>query len=112
MSAIDPLVPPSGTGCVECEAAGGWWFHLRRCTACGHIGCCDSSPSQHASAHWRATGHPMVQTFEPDEDWWWNYETGEYAHGPQLAQPVSRPREQTSPGPEGRVPADWRRHLH
>lgn len=44
---IDPTVPPSGTGCVECDAAGGWWFHLRRCARCGHIGCCDDSPSQH-----------------------------------------------------------------
>src|SRR5207249_10874412 len=42
------LIPPSGTGCVECLAEGGWWFHLRRCAECGHIGCCDSSPSQHA----------------------------------------------------------------
>ena len=49
---------PSGTGCVECLAAGGWWFHLRRCAACGHIGCCDTSPAQHATAHWRESGHP------------------------------------------------------
>ena len=48
---IDPSVPPSGPGCVECEQSGGWWFHLRRCAQCGHIGCCDSSPSQHARAH-------------------------------------------------------------
>jgi hypothetical protein len=48
---VDPAVAPSGTGCVECEAAGGWWLHLRRCTQCGHIGCCDNSPSQHATAH-------------------------------------------------------------
>ena len=47
-TAIDASVPPSGPGCVECEATGGWWFHLRRCTKCGHVGCCDSSPSQHA----------------------------------------------------------------
>jgi Zn-finger in ubiquitin-hydrolases and other protein len=54
---IDPTVPPSGPGCNECDEAGGWWFHLRRCAQCGHIGCCDSSPSQHASAHADATGH-------------------------------------------------------
>ena len=112
MASIDPLAPPSGTGCVECEASGGWWYHLRRCAACGHVGCCDSSPSQHATAHWRATGHPLVRTFEPDEDWWWNYEIGEYVDGPELAPPVSHPREQPSPGPEGRVPADWRSLLH
>ena len=50
---IDPSVPPSGPGCVECEEAGGWWVHLRRCAQCGHVGCCDSSPSQHATAHHR-----------------------------------------------------------
>ena len=24
---INPAVEPSGTGCVECLALGGWWFH-------------------------------------------------------------------------------------
>jgi len=52
---INPTAKPSGTGCVECLALGGWWFHLRRCAECGHIGCCDSSPSQHASKHSAAT---------------------------------------------------------
>ncbi len=47
---------PSGDGCVECLAADGWWFHLRRCAGCGHVGCCDSSPSQHASKHARQAG--------------------------------------------------------
>ena len=37
---INPDVPPSGEGCFECIAAGGWWLHLRRCTECGHVGCC------------------------------------------------------------------------
>ena len=57
---IDSTVAPSGTGCVECLAGGdpGWWFHLRRCASCGHIGCCDASPSQHATAHYRATATP------------------------------------------------------
>ena len=46
---INQNVKPSGTGCVECLATDGWWLHLRRCTECGHIGCCDNSPNQHAS---------------------------------------------------------------
>jgi len=75
IAGIDPSVPPSGTGCVECNAAGGWWLHLRRCAQCGHIGCCDSSPSQHASAHAKQAGHPIIRSFEPGEDWFWNYET-------------------------------------
>ena len=61
---LDPTVPPSGTGCVECEAVSGWWFHLRRCAECGHIGCCDSSPAQHASAHATDAGHPLVRSAE------------------------------------------------
>jgi hypothetical protein len=64
---IDPTVLPSGPGCTECEGTGGWWFHLRRCAQCGHIGCCDSSPSQHASAHAAATGHPIIRSYEPGE---------------------------------------------
>src|SRR5581483_3535138 len=55
---INPASKPSGDGCLECLAsAGGWWFHLRRCAECGHIGCCDSSPSQHASKHAATMGH-------------------------------------------------------
>lgn len=109
---IDASVPPSGPGCVECLESGGWWLHLRRCAQCGHIGCCDSSPSQHASAHAATTGHPIVRSFEPGESWFWNYVTREFSRGPELARPQSRPAEQPAPGPAGRVPADWQRHLH
>ncbi len=63
----------SGDGCVECLQTGGRWVHLRRCTSCGHVGCCDSSPGLHATAHFHATGHPVVQSFEPGEDWDWCY---------------------------------------
>jgi len=70
---IDPSVPPSGSGCVECEEQGGWWVHLRRCALCGHIGCCDTSPAQHATAHWRTTAHPVIRSYEPGEDWYWCY---------------------------------------
>ena len=110
---IEPAVPPSGTGCVECETTGGWWLHLRRCTQCGHIGCCDTSPSQHASAHAAATGHPIIASYEPGEDWLWSYQTKEfYGDGPALAPPGHHPVDQGVPGPAGRVPADWRSHLH
>jgi hypothetical protein len=109
---IDPSAPPSGTGCLECEAAQGWWFHLRRCAQCGHVGCCDSSPSGHASAHAAVTGHPVVQSFEPGESWFWNYPREQYLDdGPELAAPTSHPADQPVPGPRGRVPADWQRHL-
>jgi hypothetical protein len=105
---IDPSVPPSGTGCVECDAAGGWWVHLRRCVHCGHIGCCDSSPEQHASKHAEAAGHRLVQSFEPGESWFWDYAAEDYYDGPQLADPQNHPLGQPVPGPMGRVPADWR----
>ena len=109
---IDPSVPPSGTGCAECEAAGGWWVHLRRCAACGHIGCCDTSPGQHATAHWRQTGHRYMRSFEPGEDWWWDYAAESYAEGPQLAPPTQHPVEQPVPGPSGRVPDSWQDLIH
>ncbi|MPQ97007.1 hypothetical protein GB931_03520 [Modestobacter sp. I12A-02628] len=109
---IDPDALPSGTGCRECDAAGGWWFHLRRCAACGHVGCCDSSPSRHARGHAASSGHPLITSFEPGEDWWWDYTAQAYARGPALADPQHRPLDQPAPGPAGRVPADWQRHLH
>ncbi len=110
---IDPGVPPSGDGCADCLAGAGtgWWFHLRRCAACGHIGCCDSSPSQHASRHAREAGHPFLTSFEPGEDWFWNTETEEYYDGPALAAPTSHPASQPTPGPAGKVPADWEQQL-
>ena len=51
------------------------WNHLRLCMTCGHVGCCDSSPNRHATAHWHAhPDHPVIRSFEPEEDWWWCYE--------------------------------------
>lgn len=110
---IDPTAPPSGTGCAECDAAGGWWFHLRRCAGCGHVGCCDSSPGQHATEHFRSTGHPVVQSYEPGEGWYWDYATDEVREsGPRLAPPTGHPEDQPAPGPAGRVPPDWAAALH
>lgn len=108
---IDPLVPPSGTGCVECDQNGGWWVHLRRCAGCGHVGCCDDSLARHATAHAEATGHPYIQSFEPGEDWYWNYSTEQMADGPELAPPHSHPEAQTVPGPAERLPDDWMKQL-
>ena len=87
-------------------------LHLRRCAACGHIGCCDSSPAQHASHHAAADGHPVAQSFEPGEDWFWDYVLQDEVQGPTLAPPHSHPRNQPVPGPRGRVPHDWTDHLH
>ena len=67
------LEPRTPNGCEECLATGGRWVHLRLCTICGHVGCCDSSPNRHATKHFHATGHPIVRSFEPGEDWAWCY---------------------------------------
>jgi hypothetical protein len=111
---IDPTVPPSGSGCVECLAGDGpgWWMNLRRCAQCGHIGCCDSSPSGHASAHARAEGHPIIASYEPGESWFWSFDLNEAVDGPALAPPLHRPLDQAKPGPEGKVPEDWAEQLH
>ncbi|WP_155359515.1 UBP-type zinc finger domain-containing protein [Acrocarpospora macrocephala] len=67
--------PPATTpeGCQECLREGRRWVHLRRCLSCGHIGCCDSSPGRHATAHYKETGHPVMSSFEPGETWRWCY---------------------------------------
>ncbi|NHA66745.1 Na+/H+ antiporter [Phycicoccus flavus] len=64
--------PPSETdGCPECRAEGLTWVHLRSCTDCGHVGCCDSSEGKHAAAHFRGSGHPVMRSIEPGEAWRW-----------------------------------------
>jgi uncharacterized UBP type Zn finger protein len=63
--------PATPDGCAECLAEGTPWVHLRLCLTCGHIGCCDSSPRRHASGHFDQTGHPVIRSFEPGEDWRW-----------------------------------------
>ncbi len=63
------------TGCEECIKSGARWVHLRMCKNCGHIGCCDDSPNQHARKHFTSTSgpHPIIQSFEPGEEWGWCY---------------------------------------
>ncbi|TCV97695.1 ubiquitin-hydrolase Zn-finger-containing protein [Luteibacter rhizovicinus] len=103
---------PSGTGCVECLSTGAWWLHLRRCAECGHIGCCDTSPNQHATKHFEATGHPVLTSFEPGEDWFYDYRTGEFFDSPPLLPPHAHPPGQPVPGPDGKVPVNWENFLH
>jgi uncharacterized UBP type Zn finger protein len=66
-----PALTPEG--CQDCLAIGDTWVHLRRCLTCGRIGCCDSSKNKHATAHYRASDHPIVQSFQPGETWRWCY---------------------------------------
>ena len=66
-------VKPSGNGCKECLEMGDTWVHLRLCLSCGHVGCCDSSKNKHATKHFHKDHHPIIQSFEPGEDWRWCY---------------------------------------
>jgi hypothetical protein len=66
-------VPAEIEGCEECLKIGGQWVHLRQCMVCGKIGCCDNSPNRHATAHFEESGHPLIQSAEPGEDWSWCY---------------------------------------
>lgn len=66
-------VTPSAPGCEDCLKIGDTWVHLRLCMVCGHVGCCDSSRNKHATTHFHVTGHPIIRSFEPGEDWGWCY---------------------------------------
>ena len=52
-----------------------------------------------------------MASFEPGEDWFWDYRVGEIVDGEPLAPPLSRPDDQQSPGPADRLPADWRERI-
>ncbi len=70
---IDNSQLPASDGCQDCLAIGGSWVHLRMCSTCGDVGCCDSSPNRHASAHNHKTGHPLIRSFELREEWYFCY---------------------------------------
>ena len=71
---VKPPLLAEVEGCEECLKTGDQWVHLRLCLSCGKIGCCDSSPNQHASKHARADGHPIIRSMQPGEDWCWCFE--------------------------------------
>ncbi|WJV46261.1 UBP-type zinc finger domain-containing protein [Streptomyces flavofungini] len=71
-----PEPAPLSETCPECLAVGSHPVQLRLCLLCGHVGCCDSSPFQHATAHFKETGHAVMRTFEPGENWRWCFVDG------------------------------------
>lgn len=77
VSEIRPVLP-SADGCEDCLKTGGRWVHLRLCETCGHVGCCDSSRNRHASKHFAESGHPIIKSFEPGEDWGYCYVDDEF----------------------------------
>lgn len=66
-------VTPTTRACEQCVAMGSRWVHLRMCLTCGQVGCCDSSPNRHATAHFHETEHPIIRSVEPGESWRWCY---------------------------------------
>lgn len=70
---VRDVVPRTPQGCEECLKIGSPWLHLRLCLICGHVGCCDQSPNRHATGHFHQTGHPLIRSFQPGEDWGWCY---------------------------------------
>ena len=103
-------VAPSGTGCVECLLTGMHWVHLRRCTECGHIGCCDSRRASTRPRTSTTIAHPIIQSYEPGEDWYYCY-VDDLAfeidgRGPEPVTPLTaagrlRLRPRTSPAEAG-----------
>ena len=64
-------LPEEVAGCEDCLAIGAKWLHLRICLECGKVGCCDDSPHRHARAHAHNSGHPIIRSLEPGEEWSW-----------------------------------------
>lgn len=69
------VLEPEGAieGCEDCLRTGTRWVHLRMCQICGGVRCCDNSPERHATAHFHASGHPIIRSVEPGERWSWCY---------------------------------------
>jgi uncharacterized UBP type Zn finger protein len=70
---IKNVKPRTPNGCEECLKTGDTWVHLRLCMECGHVGCCDQSKNKHATKHFHRTNHPIIKSFQPDEDWMYCY---------------------------------------
>ena len=70
---IENVKPQTPDGCEECLKSGDPWVHLRMCLVCGHIGCCDSSKNTHATKHFKATKHPVIQAYKSGDEWEWCY---------------------------------------
>ena len=73
IAAIRAVRLPERAECEECVKVGSGWVHLRICQQCGATRCCDDSPNRHATAHAKATGHPVIASAEPHEQWLYCY---------------------------------------
>jgi len=68
-----PVEPSSPDACPACLEMGDEWVNLRLCLTCGRVGCCDNSKNRHASKHAAASGHPVIQSYQPGETWRYCY---------------------------------------
>ncbi len=73
LDGLEPVEASPPLECVDCIREGSTWVNLRQCLTCGEVRCCDDSPRKHASAHWPASGHPVIRSAQPDDDWAWCY---------------------------------------
>lgn len=72
LNELTPIVPGSDV-CAGCRARAQEWKALAVCLTCGWVACTDSSPNQHAKAHYEETDHPLTAGLEPDQTWRWCY---------------------------------------
>ena len=79
LTAVQDVRRPKQRACEECVKIGSDWMHLRTCQECGSTLCCDNSPNRHATAHARATRHPVIASAEPGERWMYCYPDDAYA---------------------------------
>jgi uncharacterized UBP type Zn finger protein len=70
------MVTPNSDVCEQCIELGDTWVNLRLCMTCGQVGCCDDSKNQHASKHHHASSHPIIMSYQPNEEWLWCYVDG------------------------------------
>ena len=73
LSTVKSVKHPKKRECEECVKMNSSWVHLRTCQTCGGTRCCDSSPNKHETAHNHESGHPIIRSAEPGEDWSWCY---------------------------------------
>lgn len=95
---IRTVEPRSAAGCEECIESGATWIQLRLCLTCGHVGCCDASPNRHATKHFHATLHPVVEAIHSSESWRWCYVDQVFLEAPAGPSTV-----RSSPDPGGRT---------
>ena len=61
------------TKCEACDVKG----HLRICTSCGSVNCCESS-NAHDTGHFKKTKHPIIKTIHTDYNFTWCYKCNAY----------------------------------